>query len=56
MENARELYGVPGWRAHRLTGDRRETWSLMVSRNWRITFWVDTAESEICDLNYEDYH
>lgn len=56
MEDIRELHDVPGWRAHRLSGDRKATWSLMVNRNWRITFRVDEAESEICDLDYEDYH
>ncbi len=44
------------WRAHALTGDRKGTWSLSVTRNRRLTFWVDTVEDEICDVNLEDYH
>ena len=28
----------PGWRVHRLSGDRRLEWSVSVSGNWRITF------------------
>ena len=51
-----ELWGIPGWKAHRLTGDRKGTWSLSVTRNWRITFRIDPAEGEIVDLDYEDYH
>ena len=43
------------WRAHQLTGDRKGTWSLTVSRNWRITFDVN-AEGEIENLDFEDYH
>ncbi len=43
------------WRAHQLTGDRRGTWSLVVSRNWRLTFRVNDA-NEIVDLDLEDYH
>lgn len=43
------------WRAHRLTGDRRGTWSLVVSRNWRLTFRLNEA-GEIVDLDLEDYH
>ena len=56
MGNVQELCNVPGWKAHSLTGDRKGTWSLTVTRNWRITFSVDQAEGEIVDLNYEDYH
>ena len=28
----------PGWRVHRLSGDRQDEWSVSVSGNWRITF------------------
>ena len=44
------------WKAHRLTGDRKGTWSLFVSKNWRLTFGIDQAEIELIDLDYEDYH
>ena len=56
MQNVQELSDVPSWKAHQLTGDRKGIWSLSVTRNWRITFSVDQAESEIIDLDYEDYH
>jgi toxin HigB-1 len=56
MEDARELRDVPSWRVHRLTGDRKGTWSLTVTRNWRLTFRIDSTEGEILDLDYEDYH
>ncbi len=56
IEDAQELRDVPSWKAHQLTGDRKGTWSLMVTRNWRITFRIDVAEEEIFDLDYEDYH
>jgi proteic killer suppression protein len=56
MEQERELRTVPSWRAHQLTGDRKGTWSLSVTRNWRITFQIDQTEIEIIDLDYEDYH
>jgi len=56
MEEVAELRAVPSWRAHQLTGDRRGTWSLSVTRNWRITFRIDDAGIEIIDLDYEDYH
>ncbi|MCY4463735.1 MAG: type II toxin-antitoxin system RelE/ParE family toxin [Albidovulum sp.] len=55
MEQEEELRTVPGWRVHILGGDRRGTWSLAVTANWRITFRIDRDEMEIVDLNYEDY-
>ena len=51
-----ELRSVPSWKAHQLTGDRKGTWSLSVTRNWRITFRIEQTEVEIVDLDYEDYH
>ena len=44
----------PGWRVHRLTGERRSEWSVSVSGNWRITF--EETEGAISRLNLEDYH
>ena len=56
MEREEELRAVPRCNAHRLRGDRKGTWSLSVTANWRITFRIDREEMEIIDLNYEDYH
>ena len=56
MEDAGELRAITSWKPHLLTGDRKGTWSLFVTRNWRLTFWVDASEKEICDVNFEDYH
>ena len=56
MEREEELRTVPGWKAHMLTGDRKGSWSLFVTRNWRKIFRIDRDEIEIIDLDYEDYH
>ena len=56
MNEAGDLRLVPVWKAHVLTGSWKGTWSLHVTRNWRMTFWIDHAENEICDVNFEDYH
>jgi len=56
MEKQDELRTVPSWKAHQLTGDRKGTWSLFVTKNWRLTFRIDQTEVEIIDLDYEDYH
>ncbi|MBX9644847.1 MAG: type II toxin-antitoxin system RelE/ParE family toxin [Novosphingobium sp.] len=56
MENEDELRTMQSWKAHMLTGDRKGTWSLSVTRNWRMTFRIDRQEIEIIDLDYEDCH
>jgi proteic killer suppression protein len=56
MKDAEELRALPAWKPHTLTGDRKGTWSLTVTRNRRLTFRIDASDSEICDLNLEDYH
>lgn len=56
MQSEDELRSVPSWKAHLLTGNRKGTWSLSVTRNWRLTFRFDGDEIEIIDLDYEDYH
>ena len=56
MEDPEELRALAAWKVHTLTGDRKGTWSLSVTRNRRLTFRIDPAEREICDVNLEDYH
>jgi proteic killer suppression protein len=56
MEKETELKAMPAWKAHQLTGDRKGTWSLSVTKNWRLTFRIDQTDIEIIDLDYEDYH
>lgn len=56
MHDIEELQSTPTWKAHMLTGNRRGTWSLAVTRNWRLTFTIDGAAGELRDMNYEDYH
>lgn len=54
MQNPEELRALPTWKAHMLTGDRKGTWSLSVTRNRRMTFRIE--DDEIIDINLEDYH
>ena len=56
LEDAEELQGLPTWKAHTLSGDRKGMWSLSVTANLRLTFRIDAVESEIRDMNLEDYH
>jgi proteic killer suppression protein len=54
MQNPEELRALSTWKAHMLTGDRKGTWSLYVTRNRRMTFRIE--DDEIIDINLEDYH
>ena len=45
---------VPGYRLHQLKGDRKGTWSITISGNWRITFRFDEAGAN--DVDLIDYH
>ena len=53
--SADELRVPPNYGAHLLTGDRAGTWSLTVTRNWRLTFRLN-ATGAIEDMDLEDYH
>ncbi len=55
IETVEELHVPPNWGAHELTGDRAGTWSLTVTKNWRMTFRLD-EKGAIVDLDLEDYH
>jgi proteic killer suppression protein len=56
MNDIEEIKAIPSWKAHQLIGQRYGTWSLTVTKNWRLTFKVDHSNQHILDLNYEDYH
>ena len=50
-----ELVVPPNYGLHELTGDRKGTWALTVTKNWRLTFRVG-AHGALTDMNLEDYH
>lgn len=43
MEREEVLRTVPSWKAHQMTGDRKGTWNLFVTKNWRLTFRIEKA-------------
>ncbi len=45
---------LPGLGLHELKGDRKGTWAVRISGNWRITFRF--VEKNVDAVNYEDYH
>ncbi|MCU0578694.1 MAG: type II toxin-antitoxin system RelE/ParE family toxin [Desulfobacterota bacterium] len=52
--DAIEDMDLPGLSLHTLRGDRKGTWAVTVSGNWRITFKLHNGEA--VDVDYEDYH
>lgn len=44
----------PNFGFHALTGDRKGSFAMTVTKNWRLTFAVDGEK--LIDLNLEDYH
>ena len=51
--SARDM-NLPGLGLHELRGDRKGTWAVNVSGNWRVTFAM--AGKDIANVDYEDYH
>lgn len=49
-----EDLNLPGFDFHALKGDRKGTYSVSVSGNWRITF--RHVSGDAVDVNLEDYH
>ena len=45
---------LPGLSLHPLKGERKGTWAVKVSGNWRVTFAFVGKDADRVD--YEDYH
>jgi proteic killer suppression protein len=45
---------LPGLNLHELKGNRKGTWSVQVTGNWRLTF--ISQKGDVFDVDYEDYH
>lgn len=54
-EDLAELSTPPNFGFHELTGDRKGTWSMTVTRNWRLTFCLND-DGALSEMNLEDYH
>lgn len=54
VSTAPEDINLPGLGLHQLKGDRKGTWAVKVSENWRITFTFVGKDADAVD--YEDYH
>jgi len=49
-----EDMNLPGYGFHHLKGNRRGSFAVSVSGNWRITFRFDGGDA--IEVNLEDYH
>ena len=45
---------LPGYRFHPLKGNRKGTYAVSVSGNWRLTFRFESEDA--VDIDLEDYH
>ena len=45
---------LPGFKLHPLSGNEKDTWSIWVNGNWRVTFFFEDGDAFIVD--YRDYH
>ena len=45
---------IPGFKFHQLSGQRKGTYAVTLTRNWRIAFRFDGIDA--IDVNLEDYH
>lgn len=54
-EGMDELFVPPNFGLHELAGNRKGTWSMTVTRNWRLTFNLN-EEGALIDMDMEDYH
>ncbi|MBA4163642.1 MAG: plasmid maintenance system killer [Erythrobacter sp.] len=50
-----ELGAPPNFGFHALTGDRKGSYAMTVTKNWRLTF-TKVDEHTVADLDLEDYH
>jgi proteic killer suppression protein len=51
--SARDM-NLPGLNLHELGGNRKGTWAVKVSGNWRVTF--TCTGTDVDSVDYEDYH
>jgi proteic killer suppression protein len=45
---------LPGYRLHRLRGDREGQWAVSVSGNWRLVF--EFEDEGVTNVDLVDYH
>jgi toxin HigB-1 len=45
---------LPGYRLNELKGSQKNTWSVWVSDNWRVTFQFESTN--VVNVDYQDYH
>ena len=54
-ESLDELTVPPNYGLHPLVRERAGTWSMTVTKNWRLTFRLN-EQGQLCDMALEDDH
>ena len=52
--NSPDNLSQPGFGLHELSGNLKGSWSIVVTRNWRVTFRFQGEN--VCDVDFVDYH
>jgi len=55
-EALEQLGRFPGWRLNPLKGQRKGSWSLTVTGNWRLVFRYDEEMNTASEIDLIDYH
>jgi proteic killer suppression protein len=55
-ESLEQLGRFPGWKLHPLRGNRKGSWSLTVTGNWRLIFRYGEQMNIASDIDLIDYH
>ncbi|GAA0194634.1 hypothetical protein GCM10010203_52100 [Actinomadura yumaensis] len=54
--NIHQIASMGMWKVHELKPKQPGKWSMWVTGNYRLTFWVDSETNAISDVDLEDYH
>jgi proteic killer suppression protein len=55
-ETVEQVGRFPGWNLHPLKGERKGSWSLTVTGNWRLIFHYDERTNTASEIDLIDYH
>ena len=55
-ETLEQVRRFPGWKLHPLKGDRKGSWSLTVTGNWRLVFRYEDEMNAVSDIDRIDYY
>jgi len=49
-----DAMSLPGYRLHKLAGERKDAWTVWLSGNYRLTFIIEGEDA--AGVDFEDHH